>query len=114
MPFDPREFLEVADSMASQGRSEAALRTAVGRAYYAAFLRARDMLGVRGRRRVKKRVIDELKKQDRHAGDQLDKLEELRDYADYDLNITDPLFSDWNSNWNKARTFATYILRRVP
>ncbi len=113
MVFAPHEFIEIANSLAALDSSEASLRTAVGRAYYAAFLIARQNLGVTGRRNVHSRVISELKRTDRFAGDQLDKLEELRGFADYDMDVQDPLFSNWQDNWNKARLFATYIIARI-
>ena len=114
MAFDPGDFFTLAESLAAQDHSESRLRTAVGRVYYAAFLRARDQFHVTGRRRVHRNVITALKRFDRAAGDQLDKLEDLRGYADYETNISDPLYSDWDDNWHKARAFAIHILGRLP
>ena len=42
--FDWSEFLDVAEELAQRTGDEAALRTAIGRAYYAAFGLARDHL----------------------------------------------------------------------
>lgn len=47
-PFDWTEFLVVADDLASRGADEATARTAIGRAYYAAFGSARRHLGQAG------------------------------------------------------------------
>ena len=114
MAFDPSRFPDLGNRLAASDQSEVSLRTAVGRAYYAAFVRARDSLQITGRRHVHGRVIGAVKRVDRAAGDQLDKLEELRGYADYDMDVTHPLFSDWQANWRKARAFATHVLRRLP
>lgn len=114
MPLDPRDFLAIAERVATDHlNSEAALRTAVGRAYYATFLRARERLGVGGRHRIHRKVISALKRADSAAGNQLDKLEELRGIADYDLNVRDPLRSNWNDNWTMAEGFANHVLRRI-
>ena len=74
---------------------------------------ARQNLGVTGRRNIHSCVISELKRTNRFAGDQLDKLEELRGIADYDMDVQNPLRSDWQDNWNKARLLATYIMARI-
>ncbi len=42
--FDWSDFLDVAEELANRTGDEAALRTAIGRAYYAAFGTARDRL----------------------------------------------------------------------
>lgn len=49
MPFDPLEFLDAAFQLNQNqklGFCESAYRIAVGRAYYAAFLKARDHAGL--------------------------------------------------------------------
>ena len=114
MPFDPGQFFAVTETLASREQSEAALRTAVGRAYYSVFLRARRALNVLGSRNIHNRVISEVRRLDRPTGDSLGKLEELRIRADYDLDVEDPFFTDREANWRKARAFATYVLRRIP
>jgi uncharacterized protein (UPF0332 family) len=43
-PFDPREFLRLAEELAKRGHDEAALRSAISRAYYAAYWVARRFL----------------------------------------------------------------------
>ena len=114
MTFDPADFLRVANELASEGHDEAFLRTAVGRAYYAVFLQAREFLGLRGQRRhIHNTVISRLKRTDFAAGTQLDKLETLRGQADYELLVEDPIHRDWHSNWNTASNYAQHILRRL-
>lgn len=114
MTFDPSEFLRVANELAETVDDEARLRTAIGRAYYAVFLRARDKVGLRRHQRhIHGQVIGRLRDTDRSAADQLDKLETLRGEADYDLDVQDPLHNDWWTNWSSASQFATHILRRL-
>jgi len=86
--FDPLEFLNVARSLRSGG--EAHLRTCIGRAYYAMFLRARDNLADRGLiaptgfGEDHGLVVTTLKSRRRWAaGDKLNKLRKLRATADY-------------------------------
>ena len=111
--FDPQEFLRVADSLVSQDTSEASLRTAVGRIYYAVFLTARETLGVSGRSRIHGRVIGELRRRDRYAGGQLEKLEGLRVVADYQLDVQSAFDVDWRRNYQMARRLANFVLGRL-
>ena len=113
VPFDPVEFVMVAESLAATDSSEADLRTAVGRLYYAAMLTARDTLGVAGGRRVHGRVIGELRRHDKIASIQLGRLHDLRALADYDTNIQDPLKADWRRNYNSARNLTAFVMRRL-
>jgi len=114
MTFDGSAFLRVANELAHNSDDEASLRTAVGRAYYAVFLQARERLGIHGqRRRIHGIVIGRLKSADPVAGNQLDKLEALRGAADYDLVVQDPLHQNWQSNWRDASNYARHIARRL-
>ena len=113
MTFDPSEFLRVANELGQHTDDEARLRTAIGRAYYAVMLRARERLGIRVRRRVHPIVISRLRSADRPAGDQLAKLETLRGVADYDLIVNDTPHQNWQHNWQVASNFASHILRRI-
>jgi uncharacterized protein (UPF0332 family) len=98
MPFDPREFLAVAHSLdgGSTPGVEAALRTCRGRAYYSAYLVARERLAAVG-------IVMPLKHQGgqhqwllsklrssrddetRRLGKRLTRLYDQRIRADYDL-----------------------------
>ena len=111
--FDPSGFLRIAESLAARDSSEASLRTAINRTYYAALLASREALQVSGTRHIHGRVIGELRRHDRRAGDQLEKLEILRGLADYHLEVTDPLRSDWSRNYELAHRFARFVLRRL-
>ena len=114
MTFNPSEFLRLANELARDNSDEAKLRSAVGRAYYAVFLQARESLGLSGnRRRIHRLVIGRLKGTDRSAGDQLDKLETLRGEADYELVVRDTLHRDWLSNWKSASVYSNNVFRRL-
>lgn len=70
---------------------EALIRTAIGRAYYAAFLFTREKLKglgiqIRQEEKIHQEVIEKLKKKDTFSGDLLDDLREERIKADYYLN----------------------------
>ena len=91
--FDPVEFLELADRL-SQGITEGDFRSAVSRAYYAIFLRARENLtaanlitptATGGDHRL---VVRTLKSQRRVEGNQLDRLRRRRNLADYNISIS--------------------------
>jgi hypothetical protein len=60
MTFDPNRFLGLERELAGNSDDEARLRTAVGRAYYSVFLQARELRGIRERRRVHGLVIGRL------------------------------------------------------
>ena len=113
-PFDPLQFLQLANEIGRQG-GEPKLRAAVGRAYYALFLVARDKTGVRDRRGVHQKVISAVKKRRgfRTTGDQLAKLKRLRGVADYDMLPPDPNERDWLQNWSQVRTLAPRVLSKL-
>lgn len=108
MSFDPLDFRQLAKGLASGTPSEAALRTAIGREYYALFLIARERTNVRGRRRVHKRVKKKVAKVDSGAAHQLGSLLELRCNADYDLSPPITL-----AHWQRAEWLASHILPRI-
>ena len=111
--FNPLELLGVAESIAERDSSEASLRTAVNRTYYGVMLAVREELGVAGGRHSHIRIIQALRERDRRAGDQLRRLMHLRVLADYDLDVQDPLRTDWRYNYRLARSFADFILGRM-
>lgn len=113
MTFDPNDFLRLAEELGQNTNDEAKLRAAIGRAYYSVMLRARSGLHVTGRRHIHRNVIISLRKVDKAAGDQLDKLESLRGVADYELTVIDPTRRDWRRNWQLASGFASHILLRL-
>ena len=92
MPFDPQDFLYLAQKFTSASTAnEAELRTAISRAYYAVHLRAREMLIAAGQMQSTnsgadhKIVISELRNRGGSLGDQVDWLRVRRNRADYRL-----------------------------
>ncbi len=114
-PFNPLAFLDIARELGNGDREEAKLRTAVGRAYYALFLIARDKTGITGRRAVHTRVINALKKRKnyRSTADQLDALRRLRTVADYELLPSDHANRNWPGNWSEAHALVDRVLPRL-
>ena len=93
MTFDALTFLDVAVGMV--GGTEAEIRTAIGRAYYAMFLRTRDSLAAQGLKTLRNSgedhgsVVRTLRQKRRvTAGEQLEKLMSMRRVADYDTSAT--------------------------
>jgi uncharacterized protein (UPF0332 family) len=94
-PFDPKGFLDLADSLVSPSSpNEAELRSAISRAYYALFLKARRNLVLSNRMTLSatgadhRTVINVLKAAGGKQGHVLDKLLKQRRRADYDLHIS--------------------------
>ncbi len=92
MPFDPEDFLSLAKNLTSaSSASEADLRTAISRAYYAVYLRARETLIAAGEMQSTKSgadhgiVISKLRSRGGSLGDQVDWLRVRRTRADYRL-----------------------------
>lgn len=111
--FNPDGFFTVARQLTSDSVGEANLRTAVGRAYYSVFLVARNRLGVGDKTNVHAKVIARLKAVDRTAGDQLDRLRDLRELADYELR-PQPIDVDWLHNWGKALSLRSSLSSKLP
>lgn len=117
--FDPSDFLSFAQSLSAAKASEAQLRTCVGRAYYAAFLTARERpkidAAVRALpKRIRKKlgyhrtVVTALRKIDSGMGNQLDDLRKLRLLADYKLEE-----KGWPSRWEKASFVAAQLVPKL-
>lgn len=110
MSFDPRVFFLVAKSLGSGSPDEAALRTAVGRSYYAAFLVARDKLGLTSERdRVHYKVESALKRLNLAQGQKLGQLKRHRVEADYKLATT----ANWNNVWQEASSLSNDLLTKL-
>jgi len=88
---------------------EAALRTAVGPAYYSVFLMARDRLGVTTTQGVHGEVIWALSRRNRRLADQMRYLLNLRIAADYQMTPENQGNQDWKSNWIRARRAVAII-----
>ena len=89
MPFDPHEFLTLAEQPLTGTATEGAVRTAASRAYYAVHLRARQSLSARrlmsptGTGEDHMLVITTLRSPVRAEGDIVDSLRRLRIRSDY-------------------------------
>ena len=111
--FDPLDLLRVAEFLAERDSSEASLRTAVSRTYYGVLLAVTDSLGVSRGRSIHSRAIGEMLKRDRQAGLRLRSLMLLRILADYELEVQDPLRTNWRRNYRLARSFADSVINRL-
>ena len=105
-PFQPQQFLEVARDLAAAPTTEAKLRAAVSRAYYAIFLMVRDKAHIIGKDSVHERAKTAVTAKSSAAGGTFQTLRELRTHADYvlrpgDLGF-DPAYDDWEDNWKNA------------
>ncbi len=92
MPFDPQDFLTLAQTtVGSATANEAELRTAISRAYYAVHLHARETLSAASHMQSTKSgadhgiVISKLRSRGGSLGDQVDWLRVRRHRADYRL-----------------------------
>lgn len=115
MPFDPLEFLTVAQAVASGTPSEGAYRTSVGRAYYSLYLLAANRVGSPTRKEIRHKgshlaTVAKVRARDIRVGSQLDGLRKLRIEADYHLSPSDPRYASWSTNWRDANLIAQNIL----
>jgi hypothetical protein len=114
IPFDPLEFLALARTLTDLGENEANLRTAVGRAYYAVFLVARQRTGVSAASgSAHGDVVRALSAHDRALADQLGRLRRLRNVADYELVPITTVDRNRAKNWHEIDTLAGHMLPRV-
>jgi uncharacterized protein (UPF0332 family) len=112
-PFDPLRFLALAHEL-GQSNDEHKLRTAVGRAYYAIFLIARDRLSVVAGEKTHKEVFQALERRRKYTlRDQMMRLYELRRVADYEMSPVDPHSQNWNHNWTRHEKLASKLLPEV-
>ena len=93
--YEPQNFLEFADQLLSDKRYEeqGRLRTAIGRAYYAAFLSTKKKLeeigfSFRDVERIHREVIEALMNLDYSMGDRLEALRNYRVDADYKMEAS--------------------------
>lgn len=121
--FNPEEFLTVANHLANFSSDEAFLRAAVGRAYYAAYLLSYQKVqqlrpGVLTGSALKKKgshvlVVTTLRKLDRTAGDQLSKIKQHRQSADYHMEPRTSKVSDWNLQWAQTLAITNALIARL-
>jgi uncharacterized protein (UPF0332 family) len=93
MTFDPQHFLNLATNLASDAKynDEARYRTAISRAYYAAYLVGRKKLELTGytfsrEENTHQTVIGFIRRINPAIGDMLSKLRKKRNDADYELD----------------------------
>jgi uncharacterized protein (UPF0332 family) len=111
--FDPREFIRLANELATRDTDQICLRTAVNRAYYGVFLAIRDRLNVKKKGwEVHKEVIDRLREKHQTLGDQLDQMHKARTTADYDLDGSQGL-AFWKNEWKRIHPVLNRILAYI-
>jgi hypothetical protein len=110
-PFDPLDFLRIADALATDDADEASLRTAIGKVYYALFLIARDKTGIEGRATVHECVRAAISPHDHRLASRLGTIGHIRLVADYEVTTRSPQDRDWHRNWEIARRNARFVLR---
>lgn len=117
--FDPKPHLDLADELAAEDSQEnppgeIKLRTAVGRAYYGVFLVAREITGVIEQNGVHSAVVHHIRRRYGFlVGENLSRLKDLREMADYEFPVTNQNFSDWGRNWSTAKMRAEQILEKL-
>lgn len=113
-PFNPRDYLTFAEELAADRTDEVALRTAVGRAYYAIFLEIRSFTGVRQRPGVHTAIANALSSMGLlDISSQLGTVRHLREVADYEEVPKLPADVDWELNWKKALRNARLALTGI-
>jgi len=113
LPFDPVRYLSLAQELALSTENEAKLRTAVGRAYYALHLLAREKLGIKPSSKEHRIERNHLDKEDPGAALKMNALEGWRVVADYQLLPSDPTRHNWQENWAEVRDLVDDIRPRL-
>lgn len=100
MAFDPQHFLDLATKLTNDTNysDEARYRTAISRAYYAAYLVGRKKLESTGytfskEENTHETVVVFIRKKNPVIGDMLSQLRKKRNHADYELNMQFNLFT---------------------
>lgn len=117
-PFHPWGYFSLAQRLAAdleETHREANLRAAVGRAYYAVFLIARDKANVRGKDGIHAQTKAAVQTRSFAAGGEYEALRRMRVHADYLLKPSDPDYdaatADWQRNWEDAEWYAQSLFR---
>jgi hypothetical protein len=111
--LDPLDFWRLAQTLGGAEADDPQLRTAVGRAYYAVFLIARQTTGVVDRHDAHTKVLRRLNERSLGAaGSELDQLRKLREVADYELRPELARHRGWHVNWLRASALVDRILKR--
>lgn len=109
-PFKPSDFLRLAKELSTRRDDEAALRSAVSRAYYAAFWVARDVVSRRtGLHELRHdKMWRQIKSFDWSTAEDGMKLRRYRNNADYEKVVEDSV-----SRAEKALIIAGRIIKRL-
>jgi uncharacterized protein (UPF0332 family) len=114
--FDPTAFLQVAQELAAAGE-ERRLRTAVGRAYYAIFLLARERTGAyptdRNHSAHSLVLAAVSSRKGFRVANELNQLKKLRITADYQLLPVKTSDQDWARNWSGAQWLIDRLLPEI-
>lgn len=87
MLIDPRDMVDYAYQMLQNNSPELELRNVINRAYYGAFLTARDAANITsGSGSVHKEVVAHYRTSKSRLSNNLDSLKRLRETADYEPN----------------------------
>ena len=130
-PFDPLQFLRLAEWLAERGTTNEEWRTACGRAYYAVFLIMRDrlyspplyltppesvvrqMLAGPVRVSIHRAVRDEVGSRNDRLAANLAHLFWLRAQADYRIDLDNALSVGWRVNAQESARIARRIAPRL-
>lgn len=112
VPHDPLAFLDLANQLTTGSPDETKLRTAIGRAYYAMFLIARDKTGIGDEENVHSKVIKAVRSLPSYStvADQIGTLRRLRSVADYQIIPQKVSDQDWMRNWAIVKALIPRIL----
>jgi uncharacterized protein (UPF0332 family) len=120
MPITPKDFVSVANTLGNKSvPTEAELRTAVGRIYYALYhVTSRRLIEIselqRGNRQeVHSTVVELVKGISLNLGEKLDRLRMMRRNADYRLSVSDDGYRASDDNWLKNYLDAKIIADRI-
>ncbi len=112
--FDPEQFFRLAEELGLRDDDEAALRAAVGRAYYACVLLAAQVTGTGWKTGFHSQLARDLEEMDhRSLASYMGVMRNLRDTADYSLVPENHRERDWERNWLEVQRNAQKALPRL-
>lgn len=104
MPIEPKEMVAFAGELLSKSESEQDFRSIINRAYYGAFLTARDKAGIKNSGgSIHKEVIDYYQTRVSKVSNNLSVLKKLRQKADYEIH-KDVTRTEARQSCSKARS----------
>lgn len=112
--FDPEDYWRLAKQIANDADAdECAYRAAIGRAYYAMFLIARENFNVKRTTGAHGEVRRMIRQKNSTLSDQFFALMQLREVADYELIPVEASNRDWCANWERASAIADRLIGRL-